>query len=67
MRELDLLEMEKIEGGDVGCACAVAGTVAAFAGLFFLGPVTGGASWAVLALGTGGFVLNAAGMGYSCS
>ena len=67
MRELDLLEMEKIEGGDVGCAFAVAGTVVTFATLFFLGPVTGGATWAILGLSTGGFILSAAGMGYSCS
>lgn len=64
MRNLDLTEMECIEGGS--CAWAIAGTVIAYAGLFALGPVTGGASWLALGAATSGFVVSAVGMGYSC-
>lgn len=66
MKTLNLNEMETIQGGDVGCALAVAGTALAFAGLFALGPVTGGASWVALASTAGGLIVGSAGMGYSC-
>ena len=66
MKTLNLNEMETIQGGGVGCALAVAGTVVTFAGLFALGPVTGGASWVALASATAGFIIGSAGMGYSC-
>lgn len=58
--------MENVTGGGVGCALSVVGTVFAFAGMFALGPVTGGASWVALAATAGGFITGAASIGYSC-
>ena len=66
MKTLNLQQMENVEGGDLGCAIAVAGTVLAFAGMFALGPVTGGASWLALASTAGSFIVGGAGIGYSC-
>ena len=66
MKTLDLREMENIQGGDLGCVLSVAGTVIAFAGMFALGPVTGGASWLALASTTASFIVGSASMGYSC-
>ena len=66
MKTLSLQQMENVEGGDLGCALAITGTVLAFAGLFALGPLTGGASWVALASTAGGFIVGSAGMGYSC-
>ncbi len=66
MKNLDLIEMENIEGGNWGCALSIAGTVLAFAGLFALGPITGGASWLALASTAGGFIVGSAGIGASC-
>lgn len=66
MKTLNLQQMENVEGGGVGCALSVAGTVLTFAGMFALGPITGGLSWVALATTAGGFIVGSASIGYSC-
>ena len=66
MKTLDFNQMEKIEGGNAGCIISVIGLGFAFAGMFALGPVTGGATWVALISTTGGFIASGAGVGASC-
>ena len=72
MKKLELNQMESLQGGDAGCTISIIGASLAFIGLFALGPITGGSSWALaaswIAVGstTGEFVASAAGIGASC-
>ncbi len=50
MKELNVEQMERINGGDllssIGCATAIAGLVASMGAVFFItGPAVGAASW----------------------
>lgn len=63
MKELSLERMEGIEGGDIGCAFATVGLIAAYAGLFTLTVATGGVA---LIAAVAGAVVAPAGWGLSC-
>ncbi len=66
MKILELNQMEIVKGGDASCVISVIALGITFAGLFALGPVTGGTSWLALATTAGGFIASGAGVGASC-
>lgn len=63
MRNLDLTEMESIQGGGWGCALSIAGGIAAFGGLATLTAASGGAAIAFAVIG---WNAAAASIVYSC-